>query len=135
MRLFLLQAEDSFRQFVPAGDTFIRRPAPSAEAGEGAVAFCGMTARNSRVLLASSHASLLILDWSMPFDERQLVAAGVRAITLRDNARLEFIRVVEHFCAHPRPYGIHSTAVIGPTDAQAVGGDDSYSCQTLVGAL
>lgn len=108
-----LRAVDSFYLFASTSDRIIRRPAPISEAVKGEVAFCGITARNPQVLLANTHASLLILDRDLPFDVDLLTAAGVEAIIQRDNARLDFMRVVERFFSPPHPRGIHPSAVIG----------------------
>lgn len=110
-----LQAEDSLLRLVEeVHSTVIHRPAPIAEAVPGEVSFCGATARKPQELLDRTRASLLITDRGISFDERRLAQAGVHAVVLRDNARLDFIRVVEKFFARPRPQGIHRTAVISP---------------------
>jgi len=111
-----LQAEDSLLQLVEAANsTIIHRPAPIAEAGPGEVSFCGATARNPQELLERTRASLLIIDRSISFDEKRLAQAGVQAVVLRDNARLDFIRVVDKFFAHPCSQGIHPTTVVSPS--------------------
>jgi len=111
-----LQAEDSLLQLTEgANSTIIHRPAPIAEAVAGEVSFCGATARNPQELLDRTRASLLIVDRSISFDEKRLAQAGIQAVVLRDNARLDFMRVVDKFFARPRPQGIHPTAVISPT--------------------
>ena len=111
-----LQAEDSLHKLVEeAVEMPIARAAAITDAQPGEVAFCGATAKNPQELLAATQASLLIVDCSIPFDEVALAQAGVQAIILSDNARLDFMRVVERFFAKPRPRGIHPTAVISPT--------------------
>jgi UDP-3-O-[3-hydroxymyristoyl] glucosamine N-acyltransferase len=108
-----LHAEDSLLQLVEgANNTIIHRPAPIAEAGPGEVSFCGATARDPQGLLERTHATLLIIDRNISFDEKRLAQAGVQAVILSDNARLDFIRVVGKFFARPRPQSIHPTAVI-----------------------
>jgi UDP-3-O-[3-hydroxymyristoyl] glucosamine N-acyltransferase len=49
----------------------------------------------------------------MTLNETALSRAGVEAVILCDNARLDFMRVIAHFFAKPRPIGIHPSAVIG----------------------
>ncbi len=111
-----LQAENSLLQLVEAANsTIIHRPAPIAEAVLGEVSFCGATARNPQGLLERTRASLLIIDRSISFNETRLAQAGVQAVVLSDNARLDFMRVVDKFFARPRPQGIHPTAVISPS--------------------
>ena len=110
-----LKAEDSLLQLVEeVHRTVIHRPAPIAEAVAGEVSFCGATARNPQQLLDRTRASLLIIDRGIAFDEKRLAESGVQAVVLRDNARLDFMRVVDKFLARPRPQGIHRRAVISP---------------------
>ena len=93
-----LRAEDTLLQLTEgANSTIIHRPAPIAEAVEGEVSFCGATAKNPQELLDRTHASLLIVDRNISFDEKRLTQAGVRAVISRENARLDFIRVVDRF--------------------------------------
>lgn len=92
----------------------IARPAPIADARPGDVSFCGTTARNPEELLASTKASLLIVDRTIPIDKAALSQAGVQAVILTDNARLAFMRVVSKFFGWPRLEGIHPTSVICP---------------------
>lgn len=111
-----LQAEDSLLQLAEkSNSTIIHRPTPITEAVEGEVTFCGATARNPQELLNQTHASLLIIDNGILFEEKRLAKVGIQAVILSDNARLDFIRVVDKFFAHPCPKGVHQTAVISST--------------------
>jgi UDP-3-O-[3-hydroxymyristoyl] glucosamine N-acyltransferase len=97
-----------------AGNLVIRRPAPIVESEPGDVAFCSATARDPESLLNQAKCSLLIVDRSIKVDLERLSANGVKAIIYSDNARLDFIRLMEHFFARPRPQGIHPSAIISP---------------------
>ena len=108
-----LQADDSLLQLAEAAkSTIIHRPGPINEAVTGEVSFCGATARDAQALLDQAHASLLIVDRGIAFDQDRLSLAGVQAVILTENARLDFIRIIEHFFTSPRPTGIHPNAVI-----------------------
>jgi UDP-3-O-[3-hydroxymyristoyl] glucosamine N-acyltransferase len=110
-----LRSENSFFQFAEAADkAIIRRPAPIMEAVPGEISFCGATARNPHGLLDGTRASLLLIDHNIAFDKKKLAEAGMLAVIVRDNARLDFMRVVQKFFVFPRPHGIHPTAVISP---------------------
>ncbi len=100
------------RWLSPETEVVIKRPAPISEAGPGDFSFCGYTAKKPEVLLAKTRASLLIVDKTIMLDEKALSRAGVEAVILCDNARLDFIRVIKHFFTKLRPTGIHPAAVI-----------------------
>ncbi|MHA2429345.1 MAG: UDP-3-O-(3-hydroxymyristoyl)glucosamine N-acyltransferase, partial [Candidatus Hermodarchaeia archaeon] len=111
-----LQAEDSLYPLVEkAVDVPISGPAGITDAEGGEFSFCTARVNNSPELLAETHASLLIVDRKISIDETSLAQSGVRAVILSDNARLDFIRVMEHFFAQPRPSGIHPSAVVAPS--------------------
>ncbi|MCK4820043.1 hypothetical protein KA005_30035, partial [bacterium] len=93
-------------------DIPITRPAPITGAQPGDVTFCGATAKNHLKLLSKTRPSLLLMDRNISIDEANLDQSVVQAVIFSDNARLDFIRVVEHFLAQQRPTGIHSSAVI-----------------------
>ena len=113
--VIFLQAEDSLLQLAEAANsTIIHRPAPIAEAVPGEVSFFATTVRNPQGLLERTRASLLIIDRSISFDEKALTRQGVQAVVLRDNARLDFMRVVERFFARAHSHGIHPSAVVSP---------------------
>lgn len=110
-------------QFLEAGENLhalsaastavtITRPAAIAEAQPGEVAFCGKTAREPQALITQTHASLLILDRALAINQTSLAENGVQAVIYSENARLDFIRVINHFFPRPRPQGIHPSAVI-----------------------
>lgn len=114
------------------------RAVPLAEAGPGALSFCGSTAKQPQDLLARTHAGMLIVERSIPLDRDALAQAGVAVVVLSDNARLDFIRVIERFFAAPRPTGIHPSAVIAPSAVLApdvfVGPLCSIGAQVEIGA-
>lgn len=110
-----LQAKHSLHWLSSKVDVVIKRPAPITEARAGDVSFCGSTAKNPEALLTKTYASLLILDRTIPLDETALSKAGVKAVIITKNARLDFIRVVKHFFDQSRPVGIHPSAVIAPS--------------------
>ena len=112
-----LGPKGELRRLCKGADPVINRPAIITEAGPGEVSFCGSTARDPEVLLTKTRASLLIVDRTIPLDEVALSRAGAKAVILSNNARLDFMRVVEHFFTRPRPIGIHSSAVIDPSTA------------------
>jgi UDP-3-O-[3-hydroxymyristoyl] glucosamine N-acyltransferase len=119
-----LGGQGALRELVAdSGTQIIRRPLPIAEAGPEDMAFCGSTARNPAELLAQTHAGLLILNRELPRDEIALTQTGVRALILSENARLDFMRAVQHFFAPPRPTGCHPSAVVAPSSIIA---DDAY---------
>jgi UDP-3-O-[3-hydroxymyristoyl] glucosamine N-acyltransferase len=93
-------------------DIPITRPAPITGAQPGDVTFCGATAMNPQKLVSKTRASLLLIDRNISIDYPSLEQSTVQAVILSDNARLDFMRVVEHFFAQQRPSGIHSSAVI-----------------------
>ena len=111
-----LDARDSFLQFDDeAYGAEISGPADLSEAVSGDVAFCRAMSKGERQsVLGQTRASLLIIDRDVSFEKKKLETAKVRAIILTDNARLDFIRVVEKFFAPSRPQGIHHTTVISP---------------------
>ena len=110
-----LRSDNSLLRFAEAADSVvIRRPAPITEAVSGEISFCGATARNPQRLIEGARASLLLIERNIVFDKEQLARAGVQAVIVRDNARLDFMRVVQKFFALPRPHGVHPTAVISP---------------------
>jgi UDP-3-O-[3-hydroxymyristoyl] glucosamine N-acyltransferase len=121
--LEFLGPKGTLRLLGPESEILIKRPAPITEAGPGDVSFCGSTARDPGILLAKTRASLIIVDETIPIDEVALSHAGVKAIFLCDNARLHFIRVVEHFFSRPIPHGVHPSSVIA---ASAVIGSNVY---------
>ncbi len=88
-------------------DIPIKRPAPIANAQPGDISFCGGTAKNPLDLLAQTEASLLIVDKDIPTDKGALSHSAVQTIIKSDNARLDFIRVVENFFTPKKPVGIH----------------------------
>lgn len=100
---------DGFREENP-----LERARPILEAGPNDITFCSSVAREPQELLTGTHAALIIVDKGIPVDKSRLAQAGVQVIVYSDNARLDFIRVVERFFAKPRPHGIHPTAVIPP---------------------
>lgn len=112
--VLFLHAENTLHEHSSSREVNILRPATISEASLGEFAFCGSTARNPQELLSQTHASLLIVDKDIRVDEDRLFEAGVQAVIYRDNARLDFLRVVEKFFAQSRPMGIHPTAVIDP---------------------
>lgn len=91
------------------GGQVISGPAPIDLAGPGQVSFCGATARNSKDLLTNTHAGLLILDGAL---SGTATSAEVLAVIESDNARLDFLRVVQHFFAPARPHGVSPHATI-----------------------
>ena len=93
-----------------AGRTAISGPAPIAEAGPGQVSFCGSTARHPAELLKNTRASLVIVDRALSAEAAR--ATGPAAVIETDNARLDFMRLVERFFAPARPRGIAPSAVI-----------------------
>lgn len=110
-----LRAEESNQLLEPeAGSLVIRRPASIAESGPEDVAFCSTIAKDAESLLNQAKCYLLIVDKNIQVDLKRLSANGVKAIIYSNNARLDFIRLMEHFFAHPRPQGIHPSAVISP---------------------
>ncbi len=111
-----LDARDSFLQFDDeAYGAEISGPADLSEAVSGDVAFCRAMSKGERQsVLGQTRASLLIIDRDVSFEKKKLETAKVRAIILTDNARLDFIRVVEKFFAPSRPQGIHHTTGISP---------------------
>jgi UDP-3-O-[3-hydroxymyristoyl] glucosamine N-acyltransferase len=112
--LRFLEQRESIRLPGFQADTSIEQAMSLGEAGQNAVSFCGSTARDPQSLLASTHATLLIVDQTFPIDVNLLAKAGVQAVVRSPNARLDFVRVVERFFAKPMPRGIHATAVIDP---------------------
>jgi UDP-3-O-[3-hydroxymyristoyl] glucosamine N-acyltransferase len=111
-----LQAEDLLYPLVErAVDVPISGPAVITDAQGGDFSFCTARADNPPELLAGTHASLLIVDRKISIDKTSLAKSGVQAVILSDNARLDFLRVLEHFFSQPRPSGIHSSAVIAPS--------------------
>jgi UDP-3-O-[3-hydroxymyristoyl] glucosamine N-acyltransferase len=95
-----------------AGAATLSGPAPILQARKGHVSFCGSTATHPEELIRQARASLVILDRTLPFDGPALASAGVAAVIESDNARLDFMRVVDRFFAAPRPRGIAPSAVI-----------------------
>lgn len=104
-------------------DILIKRPAPISDAQPSDISFCGVTAKNPLDLLAQTEASLLIVDKNIPIDKTTLSHSNVQAIILSDNARLDFIRVVEKFFTPKTPAGINPSSVIAPS---AVIGPDVF---------
>ena len=102
-------------------DIPIKRPASIADAQPGDISFCGATAMNPHKLLSKTRASLLLIDKNISIDYPSLEQSTVQAIILSDNARLDFIRVVERFFSQQRPRGIHSSAVIA--SSASIGSD------------
>lgn len=101
---------DSFR-----GDALVERARPILEAGTNDLTFCSSVAREPQQLLAGTHAALVIVDKGIPVDKAHLAQAGVQVVIYSDNARLDFVRVVERFFARVYPQGIHPSAVVSPT--------------------
>lgn len=96
-----------------AGNTVIAGPAPLDKGAPGQVSFCGSTARQPGALLKVTRASLVIIDRTLAKNTgRDLIGAGVSALIESDNARLDFMRVLDHFFAPARPSGIAPSAVI-----------------------
>lgn len=95
-----------------AASELIRRGASVLEACAGEVTFCGRTAKDPEALLQKTKATLVIVDRSLSIDEVSLSRSGVQAVILSDNARLDFMKVVERFFCSPRPIGIHNSVVI-----------------------
>lgn len=95
-------------------DFHIRRPAPISESKSGDISFCGSTAKNPLHQLSIANASLLIIDKEISFDYDKLFNFDVQAIVISDNARLDFIRVVENFFYSKKAAGIHPSSVISP---------------------
>lgn len=93
-------------------DLPIKRPAPITVAQPGEISFCGPSVKDPGKLLIQTHASLLIVDKNISIDKATLSHSGVKAIILSDNARLDFIRVVENFFSPKKPAGIHPSSVI-----------------------
>lgn len=111
-----LEAEDSLHQLTKkAMDVPILRPANIVDAQAGEVSLCRAIAKSPLDLMARTQASLLIVDRDISIDGVSLAQSGVQAVILSDNARLDFIRVLEHFFTQPRPTGIHLSAVIAPS--------------------
>ena len=96
-------------------DIPIERPAPIKSAQSGDVTFCGATAMNPQKLLSHTKASLLLIDRNISIDYTSFEQSTVQAVILSDNARLDFMRVIEHFFPRQRPSGIHLTAVVDAT--------------------
>jgi UDP-3-O-[3-hydroxymyristoyl] glucosamine N-acyltransferase len=95
-----------------AGQLVISGPAPIDQAGPGQVSFCGATARLPHELLKQTRASLIILDRGLA---EKAAGAALAAVIESDNARLDFMRVVDRFFAPARPRGIAPSAVIATT--------------------
>lgn len=97
------------------GDLKIKRPAPIYDTKAGDICFCGTTAINPLELLSNVNASLIILDKNITIDYNALFALDVQAIILSENARLDFIHVMENFFKSKTLTGIHSSSVVSPT--------------------
>jgi len=102
-------------------DEIIKRPAPITNAKHSDISFCGATAKNPMSLLDRTQASVLIVDHDIPVDEASLGKLGVQVVILSNNARLDFMRVIDRFFARARPTGIHPSAVI--TSSSEIGPD------------
>ena len=102
-------AFDGFRE-----ETLVERARPIIEAGPRHITFCSSVARAPEDLLAGTHAALVIVDKGIAVDKPHLAQAGVQAVVYSDNARLDFIRVVERFFTRVHPHGIHPITVISP---------------------
>lgn len=110
-----LGAEKSSQLLEPeASNLVIRRAASIAESEPGDVAFCSTIAKEPESLLNQASCYLIIVDRRVKVDLERLSANGVKAIIYSDNARLDFIRLMKHFFARPRPQGIDPSAVISP---------------------
>jgi UDP-3-O-[3-hydroxymyristoyl] glucosamine N-acyltransferase len=101
----------------------IRGPAPITEAGVEQVSFCGSTAKKPEALLQATHAGLLIVDRALDRDDKALTRAGVAAVIESENARLDFMRVIDRFFSPSRPRGIAPSVVIAESAQIA---DDAY---------
>ena len=111
-----LRAQGSFCQLrEKAVDVAIARPAPIRDAVAGDFSFCGERIKSPLRLLAQTHASLLIVDRKIPLNEAALAEGWIQALIRSENARLDFIRVVDHFFSPARPTGVHPSAVIAPS--------------------
>ena len=127
-----------------AGEVAIRAPLPITEAGPGDVSFCGATAKDPNRLLATTHASLIIVDGAVELDLAAMASGGVEAVIRTENARLDFIRVIDRFFAPPQPAGRHPSAVIDPSahiaadayigPAATVGADVEVGAGTVIHA-
>ena len=113
--LQFLSDRKAIKLFGFQNDIPIKRPAPITVAQPGQISFCGATVRDPGKLLVQTHASLLIVDKNISIDKATLSHSCVKAIILSDNARLDFIRVVENFFSPKKPSGIHPSSVVAPS--------------------
>ncbi|MBW2037753.1 MAG: UDP-3-O-(3-hydroxymyristoyl)glucosamine N-acyltransferase [Deltaproteobacteria bacterium] len=113
-----LQAERSFYRLTEeAMEVAITGPSEIRNARPGEVTFCSARSKKGQELLAGTRASLVIIDQIIPIDKGLLAQAGVQAVILSENARLDFIRVLEHFFVPARPSGIDPSAVVAASAA------------------
>lgn len=112
-----LNANDISRivHLTECADSEIRRPATINAAGPGEIAFIGPTVRNPREQLAATRATAVILDNRVISGEPLPENPAVHAIIRSENARLDFIRVVERFFQRSRPTGVHPSAIVSVT--------------------
>jgi UDP-3-O-[3-hydroxymyristoyl] glucosamine N-acyltransferase len=110
---FLGTAESDFIELSETAKSIkITRPNKITDAQPGEFTFCGHTARNPLALIQKTNASLIVLDRSILVENILLSKIKSKAIILSDNARLDFIKLLEKFFAPKHPVGIHPTAVI-----------------------
>jgi UDP-3-O-[3-hydroxymyristoyl] glucosamine N-acyltransferase len=96
------------------------------QAMPGDIAFCRSTLPDALGCLQRSRATLTIVDRTLPGDFDALVRSQGfenRALILSDNARLDFLRIVQLFFVTPRAAGIHPSSSISAT---AVVADTAY---------
>jgi UDP-3-O-[3-hydroxymyristoyl] glucosamine N-acyltransferase len=72
-------------------------------------------------LLTQTQASLLIVDQKIKINEAVFAKCSVQALIRSENARLDFIRVVDHFFSPARPTGVHPSAVIAQSAVMGSG--------------
>ncbi len=115
-----LCAKDSLLIFSEKTENIIiKHPATILNAQNGDISFCNAMTENTQELLSLTKASLLIVDRNVDIDGKILSQSGVKAVILSSNARLDFIRTINHFFAPTRPEGIHNSAIIAPSSVIA----------------
>jgi len=115
--LAFLNAESTALCADPAAlDAEVGGPAPLGEAGAGQFSFCGPTAKDPAGALAATGATLVVVDAAILEEVKAQGGAGhVPVLVPSANARLDFIRLVERFCARPPAAGVHPSAIVDPT--------------------
>jgi UDP-3-O-[3-hydroxymyristoyl] glucosamine N-acyltransferase len=93
----------------------LTRPAAISDAQPGEITFCGATVKDPGKVLSETHASLLIMDKNISVDKDTLSYSGFQAIILSDNARLDFIQVVERFFEKKISKVVHPSAITAPS--------------------